>query len=154
MSSTRIDTMSILTLLSIVINFTKNYDFMIDNLTTDLKIKTKLKIILSIIQKQENVFAGGESSSIEKMIGQLDIKIITDQVFVLIVVCLRDFIQDFMVDILDQMIGSYSEGQYLDSCNRSKEVIDDFKKMESFLKNNGKWRLVEQFKRVPIEKKN
>jgi hypothetical protein len=149
-----IDTMSILTLLTIATHFTGNLDSVIDNLTTDLKIRARLKIVLSVVNKQRTVFCVETDSSAQKMIAQLDIKIITDQVFVLIVLCLRHFIQDFMVDILDKVSENYSEGDYLESCSRSKEVIDDFKKIERYLKRNGKWGIVEQFERVPIEKKN
>jgi len=153
MSTVTIHTATIIIMLMTSIKFVKNMDALVADLCPDKRDAKRLSIVLSIISKEVESPTPTSFDKLNDIIESLDEKFTEDYIFVLIVITMKDIINDYMVGFLEYSEQSSSQ-EYLLMCDQSKEIVENFRNLERYLKQSGKWKVVEKFSIMFLRKKN
>jgi hypothetical protein len=119
--SITISDQSILNLATLLVVSTE-YGEVIKDFFVESKITKKLNIILSIIEKKVK-----DKQPIEA--GKLlnDYEMVLHYLFPLMYLTLNDRINELLVGLMETTAEKFTNGDYLNFCNYSKQMVEDFK---------------------------
>lgn len=145
MSATLVKQSSVQSLLAIIVLQIDNYDDVIKKVFVDPKMQKRISITLALIKKKAETH---EIYDLLKFIP--DINFMYGYVFPFIVIILKNYIHDIMIEMMEISCEKSSSQEYRSFCDFAKRIIDDYKNIESVLGSKGLLEKIRQFKTMVV----
>jgi hypothetical protein len=143
MSAIQLKVSSVHSLLSIIVLQIENYDEIITQVFKEPKMQKKLSVILAIVKSKVGSM---QLFDITKLIPDNDLDFMVKYLFPLIVILLKNYIHDIMIEMLDISCERSTSQEYKSFCDFSKSIVDDYKNIESVLATKGMLNKINEYK--------